>query len=129
MGKPIYVLDGNTFSTHEEFYREITQALIPGAVEGWIHSLDALNDYLYRGDDKPEGGFILLWKNSTLSRERLGHPETARRLEAMLKRCHPLNVPSIRDRISLAKQNVGATFFDEIVEVITLHEDVELRME
>jgi RNAse (barnase) inhibitor barstar len=129
MGKPIYIIDGGNFSTYGEFFREITKVLVPDAIEGWIRNLDVLNDYLYRGDDKPEGGFILIWKNSALSKTRLGYSETIRWLESHLKICHPANIPIIQERIALAKQNKGITFFDEIVDVIRVHEDIELRLE
>ena len=129
MSKPIYVLDGSNFSTYEEFFREIVKVLVPGVIEGRIRNLNGLNDWLYRGDDKPEGGFILVWKNSALSKMRLGYSETIRRLEGNLKVCHPVNIPIIQERIALAKQHKGITFFDEIVDVIRVHEDIELRLE
>ena len=129
MNKPTYVIDGSNFSTYEEFFREITRTLIPGAIDRWLHNLDALNDHLYRGDDKPEGGLVLIWRNSALSKARLGYPETIRRLENNLKICHPTAIPIIQQRIELAKQNKGVTFFDEVIEVIRVHEDVELRLE
>ncbi|MDQ3816701.1 MAG: barnase inhibitor [Acidobacteriota bacterium] len=128
MSKPIYIIDGNNFSTYEELFREITQVLAPGAIDSWIHSLDALNDYLYRGDDKPREAFILVWKDSALSKTRLGYSETIRRLESSLKRCHPSNIPILQERIALAKQNQGITFFDEIIDIIREHEDIELRL-
>jgi RNAse (barnase) inhibitor barstar len=68
--KPIYEIDGTRFSTVEEFYDEISRVLIPD-VE-WGHNLDAFNDILRGGFGTPEEGFVLKWKNSALSRERLG---------------------------------------------------------
>jgi Barstar (barnase inhibitor) len=57
----------------------VSQPLIPGAK--WGHNLDAFNDILRGGFGTLEGGFILRWKNSTVSRERLGYPETVRQLD------------------------------------------------
>lgn len=129
MSRPVYVIDGNNFSSYEEFFHEITKVLVPGAIDRWIRNLDALNDYLYRGDDKPEGSFILVWKNSALSKTRLGYSETIRWLEGHLKICHPCNIPIIQERIALTGQNQGTTFFDEIIDVVREHEDIELRLE
>src|SRR5262245_39633780 len=56
----------------------LSQVLIPGAA--WGRNLDAFNDILRGGFGTPEGGFVLQWINSALSRERLGYPETVRRL-------------------------------------------------
>src|SRR4051812_30509469 len=129
MSKSIFVINGSNFSTYEEFFREITKVLVPDAMEGWIRNLSKLDDYLYRGDDKPEGGFILIWKDSALSKMRLGYSETIRWLEGNLKVCHPVNIPIIHEKIALAKENKGITFFDMVVDVIRAHEDIELRLE
>jgi RNAse (barnase) inhibitor barstar len=79
MQKTVYQIDGNNFSTLKEFYAEISRVLIPGA--SWGHNLDAFNDILRGGFGTPEGGFILRWKNSKESRQRLGYAETVRQLE------------------------------------------------
>jgi RNAse (barnase) inhibitor barstar len=68
--KPVYEIDGSQFSTLEGFYDKVSQVLIPGA--NWGRNLDAFNDILRGGFGTPEGGFVLRWKNSKLSRERLG---------------------------------------------------------
>jgi hypothetical protein len=60
MTRRTYSIDGSDFSTEAEFFREVSKELIAGAVKGWIHNLDAFKDLLYRGDDKPEEGFILI---------------------------------------------------------------------
>lgn len=76
MSKFIYEIDGASFSTLEEFYDVVTNSLIPGAVRG--RNLDAFNDILRGGFGTPDGGFVLMWRNSALSRERLGYSETVR---------------------------------------------------
>jgi len=66
-------------------------------------------------------GFTLIWRNSHLSRERLGYPETIRQLEARLMNCHP----SLRKAVSLdldrARLRDGPTVFDWLVEIIRDH--------
>ena len=72
MAKVVYEIDGRDFSTLDEFYQVVSRVLIPGAQ--WGQNLDAFNDILCGGFGTPEGGFVLRWKNSAVSRERLGYP-------------------------------------------------------
>ena len=119
MGKREYVLDGSAFSTLEEFAHYFSKTVLDG--HEWRGNLDAFNDILRGGFGTPDEGFVLRWKNHDLSRERLGHQETARRLERLLTTCHPSNVPGIQRRLSLAESGVGPTLFDEIVEIVRNH--------
>jgi RNAse (barnase) inhibitor barstar len=118
-GKPIYEIDGARFSTLEEFYDEIGRVLIPGAE--WGHNLNAFNDILRGGFGTPDGGFVLKWKNSALSRERLSYPETARQLDLRLKTCHPANRASVAEWLDEAAQGKGTTVFDWLIEIINVH--------
>jgi RNAse (barnase) inhibitor barstar len=65
-----YEIDGQNFSTIDGFYDEISRVLIPGAT--WGRNLDAFNDILWGGFGTPEDGFVLVWKNHDVSRQRLG---------------------------------------------------------
>jgi len=114
-----YEIDGSRFSTLEEFFEEISEVLIPGVF--WGHNLDAFNDILRGGFGTPVEGFRLVWKNSHLSRERLGYPETVRQLNLRLARCHPLNRDSVAEELKSALKNEGATVFDWLVEIIEVH--------
>src|SRR5262245_51356353 len=80
--------------------------------------LDAFNDILRGGFGTPEGGFVLRWKNSAVSRERLGYPETVRQLERRLARCHPGNRTWVGKDLEQARQGVGPTVFDWLTEII-----------
>lgn len=108
---PVRVIDGAAFETLDEFYDEIERALIPGA--RWGRNLDALNDILRGGFGTPEGGFVLVWRNADLSRQRLGHDGAA------------------------TERGEGPTLFDTIVEIIRDHgpggeqqeDNVVLRLE
>lgn len=117
--KPVYEIDGRDFATLEEFYGVISRVLVPGAV--WGHNLDAFNDILRGGFGTPKGGFVLRWKNSSVSRERLGYPETVRQLESRLTRCHPSNRESVRQKRDHAQKQTGPTVFDWLVEIIGVH--------
>jgi RNAse (barnase) inhibitor barstar len=117
--KPVYEIDGRDFATLEEFYGTVSRVLIPGA--DWGRNLDAFNDILRGGFGTPEGGFVLRWVNSPVSRERLGYPETVRQLERRLSRCHPANRQSVGEDLERARQGVGPTVFDWLIGIIEVH--------
>ncbi len=118
MDKPKFVLDGKVFKTLEEFYDEIT--ILLSLPSWWGRNLDAFNDVL-RSDFMPEQGYIIIWKNSHLSKEFLGYEETGRQLTKQLEKCHPDNVLFIQRQLDDAKQRIGPTVFDWLVEVILNH--------
>lgn len=117
--KATYEIDGARFSNLEGFFDEISRSLIPGAK--WGRNLDAFHDILAGGFGTPDGGFVLRWKNSSLSRQRLGYPEMVRLLNRMLWRCHPSNRPELLARRNAAKKNTGRTLFDWLLEIIRAH--------
>jgi RNAse (barnase) inhibitor barstar len=117
--KKVYEIDGTRFSTLEEFYDEVSRVLIPGA--RWGRNLDAFNDILRGGFGTPEDGFVLIWKHSDFSRQRLGYDETVRQLGVMLQHCHSSNRQSVVSRLEAAKQKRGQTVFDWLVEIIRIH--------
>jgi RNAse (barnase) inhibitor barstar len=119
MPKKVYEIDGRDFATLEEFYEVVRRVLIPGAE--WGHNLDAFNDVLRSGFGTPEGGFILRWHHAEVSRERLGYPETVRQLERRLTHCHPSNRQWVSEDLDRARQGVGSTVFDWLVEIIQVH--------
>jgi RNAse (barnase) inhibitor barstar len=129
MEKRIYEIDGANSSTLEEFAGDFTRQL--NLQTNWRGNLDAFNDILHGGFGTPENGFVLVWKNSALSKQRLAYPETIKWLNEQIRRCHPSNIPHFRQRIALANKHEGETLFDTLVEIITAedHADIELRLE
>ena len=117
--RPVYEIDGTRFSTLEEFFDEVSCVLIPGSP--WGENLDAFNDILRGGFGTPEGGFTIKWKNSHLSRERLGYQETARQLTLRLQRCHPSNRGRVATDLIAARKGTGSTVFDWLAEIIRVH--------
>jgi len=117
--KQVYEIDGTAFSTLEEFYDEVSRKVIPDAT--WGHNLDAFNDILRGGFGTPDEGFVLRWKDSELSRQRLNYKETVRQLERRLQRCHPTNRDYVAADLESAKNGIGPTAFDWIVEIIQDH--------
>jgi len=125
--KVALTIDGEQFSTLDEFYEEVSRKLIPGAE--WGRNLDAFNDVLRGGFGTPEEGFVLVWRSSDLSRERLGYAETIRELERRLLRCHPSSRAMVMEQLSQARRSAGPTSFDWLVEIIREHSDVELSLQ
>jgi RNAse (barnase) inhibitor barstar len=133
--KTEYVIDGALFGTLEEFASHFSERVLGGYK--WRGNLDAFNDILRGGFGTPDEGFTLVWKNSDLSRKRLGHDETAAILRKRLNTCHPANVPLVEAELTAARRHAGPTIFDTLVEILNLHgpdgreseDGVELRLQ
>jgi RNAse (barnase) inhibitor barstar len=119
-----FEIDGERFSTLDEFYDEFSKVVIPGV--SWGHNLDALNDVLYGGMGTPDDGFILAWRNSAKSRSDLGHTETVRQLERRLTRCHPSHYTTVTAAIDSARRGEGETVLDWLVDIFKNHDDIEI---
>lgn len=112
-------LDGTAFDSLDEFFDEVERKILDPGVN-WGRNLDAFNDVLRGGFGSPEGGFVLRWKDSEISRQRLLQ-HTPKWLEAMLSSCHPTNRPSVRSRLDAALDGRGENLFDTLVEIIRTH--------
>src|SRR4051812_358837 len=121
MPKQVLEIDGRAFDDLEGFWDEVSRKLIPGA--SWGRNFDAFNDILRGGFGTPDGAFVLRWLQSARSRECLGYPETIRYLEAKVVRCHPENVPYVKEELAAARRGEGTTVFDILVEIIRSHGD------
>jgi len=117
--KITYEIDGYDFDTLDGFFETISNVLVPGV--SWGKNLDALNDILSGGFGTPEDGFVLKWKNSEVSRVRLGFPETIKWLHKKLEKCHPSNRDYIEKDIVAAENGKGSTLFEIIIEIIHTH--------
>lgn len=113
-----YEIDGERFSTLEEFYDEIDRVM---HLSHWGHNLDAFNDILRGGFGTPEIGFAIRWKNHKTSQERLGYAETARQLKLRLEHCHPESRETVLQYLKDAEQQQDQTVFDWLVDIIHKH--------
>jgi RNAse (barnase) inhibitor barstar len=113
-----YEIDGERFSTLEEFYGEIDRVM---NLSPWGHNLDAFDDILSGGFGTPEKGFTILWKNHDVSRARLAYPETVRQLNLRLERCHPSNRETVSKNLRDAEQGKDQTVFDWLLKIIQEH--------
>jgi RNAse (barnase) inhibitor barstar len=114
-----FEIDGARFHDLPGFFDEVIARLIPGSL--WGRNLDAFNDILRGGFGTPDEGFVLVWRNSSLSTERLGFDETIHVLRKRLTTCHPANVPFVEAQLAAAERGEGQTIFDELVEIIRNH--------
>jgi RNAse (barnase) inhibitor barstar len=115
----VYEIDGTDFASLEDFFDEISRKLIPDA--SWGRNLDAFNDVLRGGFGTPKDGFVLRWKNSQISRERLGYAETIRQLQSRLARCHATNRYGVAEDLAAAEAHRGETVFDWLVDIVHIH--------
>ena len=122
-----YVVDGATFNTLGDAAAEFNRVL--GLTMPWQGDLDAFNDFLRGGFGTPHEGFVLVWRGSAVSRERLDYGETIKWLEERVQNCHPTNVPVMQQRLAAARRGEGQTLFDMLLEIVQDHEDIELRLE
>jgi RNAse (barnase) inhibitor barstar len=127
MQKQVLVVDGSRFSTLEAFFDEVKRELIPDVA--WGRNLDAFNDILSGGFGTPDEGFILVWKSAQFSRERLSYDETARVLKDRLAKCHRSARATVAHDLEAARQQIGPTVFDWLVEIIRERDDIELRLD
>src|SRR5687768_14776802 len=119
MSDKIYTLDGLKFSNLQEFAKYFSKIFLVNYE--WNGNLDAFNDILRGGFGTPEEGLTIVWKNSDISRERLGYAETIKWLTERNDNCHPSNISHFQQRLEQAKQNSGETIFDIIIEIIRVH--------
>jgi RNAse (barnase) inhibitor barstar len=122
--KQRYEIDGAAFKDLDGFYDEFSRKVILGAK--WGRNLDAFDDALSGGFGTPPGGFTLAWRNSALSRTRLGHSEYAKLVEQRLQKYK--SERSLAD-LAAARAGSGPTVYDLLLEIIRGHEDVELVLD
>lgn len=124
--KTTYTIDGAHFTNLQEFYNEFSLVVLSG--KQWGKNLDAFDDVLSGGFGTPDDGFIFVWKNSVLSRERLGFAETLKYLEHQLSVCDSSQRNSVFAEIENLKKKEGQMLFDMLIEIINEHADIELRL-
>lgn len=125
MSQLVLTIDGASVNDLASFIEEFNRIYAPFDVL-WKGNLDAFNDYLVWPDQE----YVLVWKDSHRSQEKLGYTEMAKWLEERVLHCHPLNVPHMRERLEAARSGEGQTIFEMLVEIIQSNSDyVQLRLE
>lgn len=114
----MFEIDGRNFDSLDGFYVEISRNLLTAP---WGRNLDAFNDILRGGFGTPEGGFVLRWLHSGVSRTALGYDATIDHLERKLQRCHPTNRAYVTEELVAARRGEGPTIFDILLAIIRDH--------
>ncbi|MGI1677957.1 MAG: DUF5071 domain-containing protein [Cellvibrionaceae bacterium] len=125
--KAIIVLNGYHFETLEEFYDELESSFAVGYE--WNRNLDGFHEILKDRLKKSSNGFLIRWKNSAISQQKLGYGETIKQLKKRLQSCHPLKKKIVLDAINKAEKEEGLTVFDWIVQIIKFHTEERLTVE
>lgn len=120
-----FIINGNDFNDLEGFYCIIDKLLTKDLTFKTGHNLDAFNDLLRGGFGVHEYGepILIKWINFNKSIRDLGYDETKKHYERMLKMCHPSNVIQVHNYLDAAKQHIGPTLIDIIIEIIQDTED------
>ena len=112
------IIDGNNFSNLEGFFNEIERLLAPN--HNWrIHAFNTFDDVLHGGYGfhEPFEELEITWINAAKSRKDLGYEETVRYLESQAGTW--LGISSDSKVLADARNHLGPTLFDRIVEQIT----------
>ena len=113
MSEQVIIIDGNNFSTLDEFWDEVTRLFDLGEYFG--RNMDALEDFLI--------GEHIVWVNATKSKKELGYEATARFWEEAYKKCpadalYESNRNFIKSNIDSAQKQKGQTLFDMLGDCI-----------
>lgn len=122
-----YVIDGSRIGNLDDFWDVVGREM---GVDGYFgRNLDAFADCLRGGYGTPEDGdYVIEWRDHEVSRHNLGYPETVRRLELRLTRCHPANREHVGAELAAAREGKGPTVFDWLVRIIEEEHPDGLRL-
>lgn len=126
MAQNIYEIDGNDFSTLEEFYDAISRDVL--GTDQWGHNLDAFDDILcWLGSDQP---YKLIWKNSNKSKNDLDYKKDINQLRAELQNCHNggSTYHYINKRLEQLIKDKGPSTFETLVKIIRDSPWVQLEL-
>ncbi len=105
--------------TLEEFADHFGSVALDGHT--WHGNLDGFNDILARWL-RDAGGWLCVAVAPLRAIARgLGYPETVRRLQHRLGKCHPSNRAEVAAELEAAQAGLGPTVFDWLVEIIAIH--------
>ena len=119
--RKIIVIDGSAFDDMPGFYDEVERKFTCGLTWKIGRNLDAFNDVLRGGFGVHEYGetIAIRWLHAGKSRNDFGYGATVEHYKNVLERCHPSNRAIFEKRLDSAKNRIGQTLFEIIVEIIT----------
>ena len=123
-------IEGKNITDIATFYQEINRVFMSN--ENWKigPSLDALNDLLYGGfgaiDSKEP--ITLIWKNLEENRKTLGLKTTKKFYESKLTAPEIYNINFVKGKITALESSNGSTYFEIILEIISDHSNIKLKV-
>lgn len=119
-------IDGNNFSSLEEFYLEVESKMTRNLNWETGRNLNAFNDLLRGGFGvhEYEEPIKLRWKNFRKSQIEFGYQATVKHLKSILSNCHPSNKQNILDQLALAENEKGDTLLQSITDIIKSHNHI-----
>ena len=121
-------IEGKNINNIETFYEEVNRVFM--SQENWkiAQSLDAFSDMLYGsfGEIKGKEKIQLIWKDIEQNQKSLGFQTTLEFYQNKLKSPEIFNRKFVLSKINELHNDVGFTFFEIILEIITDHENIIL---
>ena len=124
-----FVIDASQFESLDGFFKHADKVLCVGFTSG--QNLDAFRDILEGGFGafEPDEKIELIWHGTAKSKKDLGYSETVSALRKRLKRCHPTNRLTVESYLKEAKEKIGPTAYDWLVESIREKRHIVFREE
>ena len=118
-------IDGMRFDDLPGFFDEAERVFTKDLTFAIGRNLDAFNDILRGGFGVHEYGepITVRWIHFGKSKEDFGYDATVKYIGYLLKRCYPANVDHVQKKFDDAKQRIGQTLLDIIVEIILDHDN------
>lgn len=129
MSDKVLVLNGNTFSSIEEFYEEIYKILTFGLDWKVAHNFDALNDILYGdfGVFSSKEIVTLKWLNYTKSKKDLGKAHSIEYYKMRAAGLTKHRSAYFLQKATDLEMGKGNTLIETILEVIADHPNILLK--
>lgn len=122
------IIDGNNFSTLEEFYNEVDRKFTKELDFKTGHNLNAFSDILTGGFGvhEYEESIKVIWSNAQKSEINFGWDATIEFLNNKIKTCHSSDIDVVKEDIKRAEKHLGDTLYHCLVNIILTHEHIEL---
>ena len=123
-------IEGKNITDIATFYQEINRVFMSN--ENWkiAPSLDAFNDLLYGGFGAIDSKELttLIWKNFEENRKTLGLKTTKKFYESKLTAPEIYNINFVKGKITALESSNGSTYFEIILEIISDHSNIKLKV-
>ncbi|RZJ72643.1 MAG: ribonuclease inhibitor [Flavobacterium sp.] len=123
-------LSGELITDIYSFYHQINTLFMQQEEWRISQSLDALDDMLYGsyGVLKLHPKIYLIWRNHQFSADALGSELTRNYYLEKLVPGSPFNKQFFKHQLAELDAGHGMTYFDQIIEIIRSHENIQLLL-